>query len=253
MKKNCIFITIFNNINYVNMLYKLLESINVFGNLSVQTDILIYTTTEFASTIKASKFFSNKIKLEINDDKNSVVEACKARLDLFKLESVKFYDKILYLDTDILIKKDLEPIFEVISDEILYVLEEGLINDNSDSWGKTLFGSEIQLYEDKSAFTSGILLFKNCEKIKWLFNKISEDMISRPYTFGCIDQPYFVYNSFRFQLYNNKVLKKYVANHNYDGFNEIIIHHFPGIPGKYDDKLRIMTEFLEYLRRVHNK
>lgn len=251
--KNCIFITVFNNINYVNMLYKLLESINVFGNLSEQTDIVIYTNTEFAKLIKTSEFFTDKIKLELSDEKNNVDSACKARLDLFNLESVKSYDKILYLDTDILVKRPIEPIFEVITEDILYVLEEGVIYHDSDSWGNTLFGDEIQLYEDKSAFTSGILLFKNCEKIKWLFEKVNEDMILRPYLFACADQPYIIYNAFKYKMYNNKDLKNYVANHNYNGFNDIIVHHFPGTPGKHDDKLRIMTEFLEYLRRVHNR
>ncbi len=251
--KNCIFITVFNNVNYVNLLYKLLESIYVFGNLSEQTDILIYTTTEFAQLIKTSQFFSNKIVLELSDNKNNVDLACKARLDLFNLESVKSYSKILYLDTDILIKRPIEPIFEVIKEDILYVLEEGLIYHDSDSWGNTLFGEEIHLYEDKSAFTSGILLFNNCEKIKWLFEKINEDMISRPYLFVCADQPYIIYNSFKYKMYNNKDLKKFVANHNYDGFDEIIVDHFPGTPGKHDEKLRIMTDFLEYLRRVHNR
>ncbi len=235
------------------MLYKLLESINVFGDLSDNTDILIYTTTEFANIIKSSKFYLPKIKFELSDDKNNIVESCKARLDLFNLASVKSYSKILYLDTDILVKRPIESLFELALDDILYVLEEGVIHHDSDSWGKTLFGSEIQLYKDKSGFTSGILLFKNCEKIKWLFKKISEDMILRPYTFGCVDQPYFVYNAFKYQMFNNKVLKKYVANHNYDGFNELIIHHFPGTPGKHEDKLRIMTEFLEYLRKTYNK
>jgi hypothetical protein len=54
-------------------------------------------------------------------------------------------------------------------------------------------------------------------------------------------------------MYNNKILKDYVANHNYDAYNNIIIHHFPGTPGAYTDKLKIMTEFLSYLRNAHNK
>ena len=65
-------------------------------------------------------------------------------------------------------------------------LEEGIIDlDIYCIWGGTLFGNEINNYNDKSAFTSGILLFNNCEKINILFNKINEDIIKRPYNFRC--------------------------------------------------------------------
>ena len=52
--------------------------------------------------IKTSQLFNkNKILFEINDTKDTIDKACKARLDLFDLESIKNYNKILYLDTDI--------------------------------------------------------------------------------------------------------------------------------------------------------
>ena len=33
--------------------------------------------------------------------------ACKARLDLFEFKCINKYQKILYLDTDIIVKKDI--------------------------------------------------------------------------------------------------------------------------------------------------
>ena len=58
------------------------------------------------------------------------------------------------------------------------VLEEGDITQN-DHWygGKSLFKDEVDNYKDQTAFTSGILLFNNCDKIKNLFNNIIEDII----------------------------------------------------------------------------
>lgn len=248
--KNCIFICVFTSRGYLEMLYMLLDSLYTFGKPDNSIDILIYTTTNYMQEIKSSSFFTEKIKFEINDDYYSIDFACKARLDLFELKSVFNYNKILYLDTDILIKKPISNIFNLIEKEVLYVLEEGVIYHDSDSWGKTLFGNEIGNYEDKSAFTSGILLFANCEKVKDLFVRIKEDIKLRPHEFGCYDQPYFVYNAFKYNMFDNKKLKSVVANHDYDAFNNIIIDHFPGCAGNPVDKLKIMTGFLEYLKRV---
>ncbi len=68
---------------------------------------------------------------------------------------------------------------------------------------------EISLFNDEiTAFTTDILLFKNYEKIKDLFNKINQDVINRAnYNEAYYDQSYIVYNAFKYNLYDNKILK----------------------------------------------
>ena len=117
------------------MLYLLLESIFIFGNLDDNTDILIYTSTIFMNKIKQRHLCIENIIFEINDTYDDIDKSCKARLDLFSLKSVSNYNKILYLDTDILIKGDINTIFDVINDDVLYVLEEGSIDSESNFWG----------------------------------------------------------------------------------------------------------------------
>jgi predicted O-methyltransferase YrrM len=232
------------------MFYLLLESIFIYGNLDYNTNILVYTSTLFMDIIKQSHLFcSEKIKFEINDTYNTIDLACKSRLDLFKLSSVKNYNKILYLDTDILVKDDIYKVFNVCKKDILYVLEEGKITDN-DNWygGIKLFGDEINNYDDKTAFSSGILLFNNCEKIKDLFNKINQDIVKRPFYFTCYDQPYIVYNAFKNNLYDNKLLKSLVVNNNNNIYSDKVIHHFPGGPGIYQHKIDCMTIFLNKIK-----
>lgn len=246
---NCIFVCVFNQEKYVDMFFLLLESIFIYGNLDENTNILVYTSTSFMNKIKQSHLFNDeKIKFEINDIYDNIDKACKARLDLFNLHSIKNYNKILYLDTDILVKDNINKVFDVCKEDILYVLEEGEIDRDDDCWGKTLFGNEINNYDDKSAFTSGILLFNNCEKIKDLLNKINEDIIKRPYFFGCYDQPYIVYNAFKYNLYNNKILKTLVVNNDDNIHSDKIIHHFPGGPGVYQHKIVNMTNFLNHMK-----
>lgn len=248
---NCIFCCVFNQEKYVDMFFLLLESISIYGNLEENTNILIYTSTPFMNKIKQSHLLVNdKIKFEINDTYNNIDKACKARLDLFKLPSVTNYNKILYLDTDILIKDNINKVFDVCEEDILYTLEEGKIDSEYDYWGKTLFGNEINNYKDKTAFTSGILLFNNCEKIKDLFNKINEDILNRPHEFACFDQPYIIYNAFKNNLYNNKVLKSLVVNNDNNIYSDKVVHHFPGGPGIYHHKIDSMTIFLNSLKKV---
>lgn len=122
---DCIFICVFNNEMCIKLLYLLLESIFIYGNLDDDVDILIYTSSHFRNIIMHSHLFNEKIKFEINDNYNDISSACKARLDIFSLSSVSNYNKILYLDIDILVKRDIRTIFDVATDDILYVLEEG--------------------------------------------------------------------------------------------------------------------------------
>lgn len=246
---NCIFICIFNQEKYVDMFYLLLESIFIYGNLDDNTNILVYTSTIFMNKIKNSHLFNDEIiKFEINDNYHDIGKACKARLDLFDFDSIKKYSKILYLDTDIIVKDEINKIFNVCKDDILYVLEEGEIDSNYDFWGKTLFKNEITNYKDKSAFTSGIILLNNCEIIKDLFKKIKQDIINRPSNFCCHDQPYIIYNAFKYNLYNNKILKSLVINNDNYIHSDKVIHHFPGGAGWYKHKIDSMTIFLNNLK-----
>ena len=246
---NCVFICVFNQKSYLDMLYLLLESIFIYGNLDDSTELLVYTSSAFMHIIKQSHLFNDKkIKFEINDTFDNIDKACKARLDIFDFGSIKKYNKILYLDTDILIKDNIDKVFNACIEDVLYTLEEGEIDNNADYWGKTLFGDEINHFADKTAFTSGILLFNNCERIKDLFQKIKEDIDIRPHNFSCIDQPYIVYNAFKYNLYNNKSLKTLAVNNDNNIDSNKVIHHFPGGPGIYVRKITEMTLFLNGIK-----
>lgn len=246
---NCIFICIFNQVKYIDMFLLLLESILLYGNLDNNTNILVYTSTKFMNIIKQHRLFNNeKIKFEINDTYDNIDKACKSRLDLFNLKTIATYNKILYLDTDIIVKDNINKVFDICKKDILYVLKEGTIDSDTDYWGKTLFENEINNYNDKSAFTSGILLFNNCKNIKNLFIRINEDIIKRPYNLSFYDQPYIVYNAFKYNLYDNNIIQKVAVNNDININSDKVIHHFPGGPGIYEHKIYYMTIFLDKLK-----
>jgi len=248
---NSIFICVFSQEKYVEMFLLLLESIFTYGNIGENIHLLIYTSTPFMNMIKNTDLYffnEEKIVFEINDNYHTINSACKARLDLFEFSSVRNYEKILYLDTDIIVKGDIRKVFDVCKKDVLYALEEGSIECDTDFWGKTLFGDEIHNYTNKYCFTSGILLFNNCEKIRGLFSQIKEDVIRRPYNFATHDQPYIIYNAFKNNLYDNQVMKSYVVNNSMDIHSDKVIHHFPGGPGNYHHKIYSMSTFLNNMK-----
>ena len=77
---------------------------------------------------------------------------------MFDFPVVKEFDKVLYMDVDILVHGDLNKIFDLCVEDLLYTQESGTIEDPADYFGFSLFGETIKNYEDKSAFNSGVLL-----------------------------------------------------------------------------------------------
>ena len=249
--KKLIFITVFKNIHYIKMLSLLIKSIYIYGNIDNNTDILIYTSSYFKYIIENSKFFSDKIKFFCNNRYNSIDLACKARLDLFDYPLINNYNKILYLDTDILIQKKINNIFDLIEKNVIYAVKEGQIdNDPNDYWGgKTLFKYEISNYLDKSSFNSGVMLFNNCIEIKELFNKIRHHIsINKSAQFH--DQPYIVYNAKKNNLIDNIILNEYV-DINIVNSNKIILH-FAGGPGIHENKLIHMIRHYKHMLKNTN-
>lgn len=243
---NCIYCCVFSQRKYIDMFGLFLESIMRYGNINNNVEILVYTSSLFRNEI-LYKYNYLKLQFEINDDYTDINQACKARLDLFEFKCINKYHKILYLDTDIIVKKDINVLFNLYIEDIIYAVEEGRIDDNNDYWGRTLFEDSCVEYSDKTAFSTGIMLFKNCDKVSDLFSIIKKHIKEKPVFFCTYDQPYIIFNAFRHNMYNNKILKLYVVNNDSNVYSDKIIHHFPGVPGCYQNKIKNMEKFLENL------
>ena len=169
-------------------------------------------------------------------------QACYARLDVFSLPTIQNYQTILYLDTDIIITQPIQPLFDQATCDVLYAGQEGEITHGL--WGATLFGDEVSLYQDTSAFSSGILLFRNCDAMHTLFQNIQEDQIRRKSLQNVVfDQPYIVYNAFKYNVYDNKTITHFITSSNDtdDLSRETMIHHFAGGPGSIQKLPRMKT------------
>ena len=240
---------VFHQQSYINLLQLLLTSISKQGNINKDTtEILVITHPTFLLHIQQKV---EKCNLSIHYyllDLHTLFEAGCARLHIFKYENIHKYDTILYLDTDILINSDINVMLNLeLSPQKIYALEEGTIGGPHNFWGSIFF--DFSKHDrNTTAFISGILLFKNSECMKLLFDSIRshiEDYIyikknAIPY---CIDQPFIVYNAISQNKYDNQVLKKYVENNPSIISSEKIVYHFPGGPGAYHSKYDKMTAF----------
>jgi hypothetical protein len=252
--KNCIFICAFLNVNYIKLLELLLNSIHKYGNLNRNTEILIYTNSLFVNQIKNMGVYKKlQINFETNDKLCEFNKTFETRLDFFKLPSSSRYDKVLYLDTDVLINGELNEVFNIVEKEILYVVEEATIY--TPGFGHTLFTDEEKRnYPNGSAFNSGVILFKNCETIKNLFeNIVNEINRCRNLQQHLFDQPYVIHNAIINKLFDNQIMKKYSTNYNHYENMDKVIQHFAGGPGEHTPKLEKMGNFAAHQISFHGR
>jgi hypothetical protein len=234
---NCIFTTLFVDDKTIKSLYSFLESLYITSNLK-NIKIVIYSSNRFINIIKKSKYYNDNIIFEVNNNiseqvtKDSIRKKDLAKLDYFTFKNLNF-DKILYCNVEnILITSDVSKIFELCEDNILYSLDE-----YTDT--------------DKTSFKTNVLLFKNCDVIKQLFNSIKDDIHIRPKEEL---QYYIIFNAFTNNLYNNTVLQDYLYTMHTES-NDIelpsdkTIFQFPNDKHKID-KINIV---LNTVSKIHIK
>jgi hypothetical protein len=267
-KRNLIYLALFVNPNYVNLLELLLRSMKLYGSVDLDTtDILILTDESLHPQIEQLgrdmgfplKFFFLTISTKW--------EASCARIEIFKYEDISEYDKILYIDTDIIINRPIGTIFDLdIRSDKLYAKAEGQLG--SVWWGGQFFNfphrrtlstwATSPINERTTAFCAGILFFRNSSEMKLLFGAIGDhinDYIhvkkNPPPQFW--DQPFIVYNSFIHDAYDNSVLHNHVVNCEHTIKDKFIIYHFPVGPGNYEAKMLAMTKFAEQQANYHTQ
>lgn len=247
--KNLVYFCVFYNENYFKLLALLLKSLKFYSK-QTNFDLLIVTNNEFKH--KIYELCSNlNIYISIYCiNFTTIFQAACARLFIFDYENIDQYTNILYLDTDIIIKQDLTPIFNLELKDVLYGLECGTIASPS-------FGSQFFDFNTISSSTSGInsgtLLFKNSATIRDLFTRIkihiqkhTDSNLPVPY---CMDQPFINYHAIKDSLYDNKLLNPlvslYEGNDTVTNYETSSICHFSYPIGNFQHKYERMIVFLD--------
>lgn len=254
--RNLIYCCVFYNKDYFKLLELLLKSMKMYSTLD-SFDFLVMTSPEFAPLVRnLGRTLGLDLKI-FTQEFSTIFQAACARLFIFDYPDIQGYEKILYLDTDIIIKSDLAPIFDLPIQELLYGIESGTID--SPSFGGQFFNfenSENDLSKIKRGtpgINSGTLLFLNSRTIQELFSRIRlhVDSFTRegnqpPY---CMDQPFINFHAIKDSLYDNSLLNPLVSL--YEGNDAVLnyetssICHFSFPIGNFGHKYSRMCEFLE--------
>jgi len=248
MTKNLVYCCVFYNKDYFKLLNLLLTSLKFFSSTH-NFDLLVLTNENMIECVQelAGRLKMNLLIKTFNF--TTIFQAACSRLFIFYYENINSYDKILYLDTDIIIKKDLKKIFDINIDDKLYGIESGTIN--SPSFGNQFFDFG-KIDKSLKGINSGTLLFKNCSIIKELFIKIRNhiDEFTKscqqiPY---CMDQPFINYHAISLGLYNNSILNEYVSlyedNEVVTNYETSIVCHFSFPIGNFEHKNERMKKFM---------
>jgi lipopolysaccharide biosynthesis glycosyltransferase len=239
--------------SYIRLLKLLMTSILEKGNINKHTtDILIITSAAFQPIIQETL---GGIDLPIRYhifNLHTMMEASCCKLNIFQYNEIDKYQKILYLDVDVLVNSNINVLFDTeIHPEKLHALEEGTIGDWH--WGKEFFDfTNTQFNAAITGFSAGVFYFMNNESIKTLFQATNEHIAKYLSAGGkiptCLDQPFLVFNSVVQDKCDNQFMKKYLENNPSAVSNEKIIYHFPGGPGSYGDKLHKMNAFWKIIQ-----
>ena len=248
--RNLVYCCVFYNKDYFKLLDLLLKSLNMYSPPE-NFDFLVLTQKEFEPLVKE---LGKKIGIDLKTfclDFTTIFQAACARLFIFDYPEIQDYQKLLYIDTDILIKTPLDPIFELLTGakDVLYGIESGTIN--SPNFGSQFFNFN-QIDQSLAGINSGTLLFLNSQIMNSLFQRIREHVISftesaqqTPY---CMDQPFINFHAIKDNLYDNKALNPFVSlfegNDTVDNYTTSSICHFSFPIGNFGHKYNRMCDFL---------
>jgi SAM-dependent methyltransferase len=248
--RQLVYFCVFFNREYFVLADLLIKSVRLFSDTSA-IDFLIVTTEEFKENVynlcSSTGLYINIMTVSLK----TMFQAACARLHIFDYRGLERYEKILYLDTDILVKGNLQVVFDLPIRDYIYGIESGTVQ--SPSFGAQFFGNSID--PSVRGFNSGTLLFRNCLVIRDLFSRIrghceahEESGAAIPY---CMDQPFINYHAIKAKLHNNTLLNSHVSL--FEGYDEVkneatsVICHFSYPIGNVAHKLNRMSNYFKNL------
>ena len=254
-KKNLLYMCVFFKQGYVELLKILLTSLKMFSNTDA-FDILIFTSPEFEKEIQN---FAGSIAITITCktfEFKTVLEACCARLSIFDYNMIDSYEKVLYIDTDIVVQGDLSQLFEKSLEDKIYALSEWTIS--ADSHGGSLFDF-AKFNHNTPGFNSGILLFQTSPLMRSKFADISAHVLAAFKSGGrmpeCHDQPFFNYHFIKDGLHETQLLEPYAVIYDRGSVlpepkpTKICLCHFTWPLGNSENKGTRMKDYLLYISK----
>lgn len=244
-----------------------ISSLREYGKYSGEIKIFTEKDHEYIKDFLPNGTFDN-IGIEKYTALDNV-DYMSARFDTESLSSLSEYQPILYMDTDIIVKKPIEIVLNsILSDTIhqLQVFKEVDDITHDIYWGNELFDDDLASKKPNFGFSTGIIGFKNYQEVSEFFKTIREIIFRQSTIWGtrqiirCFDQPVANYVLGKFASLGSELLSSTVINFDMkynsspddkyqsyvDNINEVVVH-FAGGVGAYDWKLEAMKRFLNRL------
>ena len=252
---NLVYMSVFHNRQYLDLLKLLMVSVKMFS-VSATTDIdfLVLTSADFAPAVHEIATLTGiplRTKLFAF---TSMHEAACGRLHVFEYEDIDRYEKILYLDTDMIIQGDLSVLFaEDIADKIHALPERSVAREGYGAW----FFDFTKVNKNTPGMNSGILFFRNTATARRIFAGANQH-ISAMVAAGeklpfCLDQPFINYHAIRDGNHDTTLLLKYAALYDDEpsppplGPTSIILCHFSWPIGIAASKFARMGQHVVHL------
>jgi hypothetical protein len=244
MRKNLVYYSVGIDDAYAELLKLSVSKIDRYNR---EQNILIITDRNFY--LKNFKKYRRKNTVYHLIDNNSPNDVAFNRLRVFDAD-LGDYDNLLYMDSDVWANLDLKKIFEACTDNKLFAAVEdySFNNHTREPFGLNTYNDkDISYFRSNNihTFNSGLMMFKNSQKMKYHFEDILNLISLYPGKFG--DQPYINYYFNRHDLVDTNLIVPsknfhYIVDENFhDNINlngkfcHFIGHTFDG--GKKIDKI----------------
>lgn len=257
MKKYLLYTLVtFKRKSYIQMFELFLQSILLTSNLA-NFDLLVICDKETENTIKELRIiehFPNILYQTISKSK-TLYDALLNKCDIYRFKTILHYAKVLYLDCDIIVSKNLDKVFEFpIKEGVLYAPQEGELT--SKFWYSDLYkDSNIRTLKKANvkSFNSGTYMFIPSKQFIQHFENVQKLAKNYKGTKHFYDQSFFNYyfNTHRLSSteHISNVVKIFPETNKYYPRKYII--HFAGI-GRYKEKTQLMRDYCRKLQE-HSK
>ena len=207
MTRNLVFLSVFFNKDYIELLRIFLLTTKLYSSLD-NIDFLVITSVDFVPDINnVCSALGINVKTMVIDT-SRLAGGAFARLYIFEYENIMNYDKILYVDTDIVVQGDLMNIFNETIEDKIYALKEGTI-EHEIHGGWWFDFSTID--KNTVGLNSGILLFKPSEQMRAIFTETLQhvDELKSKNMPQCADQPFINYHFIKSQKYDIQLIDRH--------------------------------------------
>ena len=241
---------VFYNSKYIRLLELLFLSLRVFSSRD-SFDLLILTSDDFQKEIRD---LADRLEIPCKIHCipcTSIFEAACSRLHVFDWPEIGMYKKILYLDTDIIVRRDISSLFSFELEDILYGIPSGTLK--SPHFGGEFFDFTT-IDPSTPGLNSGTILFTGSTPVRELFSRIISHAkeyslkLTPPYA---LDQPFINYHAHMSSMCNTSLLTPYISLYEdtmiVDNADTALLCHFSYPIGNFEHKYKRMSVFFESL------